>query len=129
MPAVIGAKPGIPRCGLTHTTRCASRASRAICAPSRVASPRSQPSEAITTTAPRATPRWPQRSRNALTSSPSRVPPLQSGTAPDTASRAADGSRLRISRVTRVSRVPTVNTSVPVRRRAAACANRRYGSA
>ena len=35
----------------------------------------------MTTTAPRAIPRCPQRSRNALSASPSRVPPDQSGTA------------------------------------------------
>ena len=41
-------------------------------------SPRSQPSERMTTTAPRAMPRCPQRSTNSLMASPSRVPPEMS---------------------------------------------------
>ena len=83
-----------------------------------------------TTTAPRAVPRWPQRSRNALSTSPSRVPPDQSGIAEPLAASAWSGSRSRSSRVTRVSRVPMVNTSVQAgRARTAACANRSSASA
>ena len=65
--------------GLTHTIRWASRARRAISRPTSVGSPRSQPSERITTTAPRAMPRRPWRSLNALSASPIRVPLDQSG--------------------------------------------------
>jgi hypothetical protein len=61
---------------------------------------------------------------------PSRVPPDQSGMAAATAAIALSGSRPAISRVTRVSRVPSVNTSVRApRRRVAACANRSNTSA
>ena len=74
-------------------------------------SPRSQPSLKTTTTAPRASPRWPHRSRKIRSVSPSRVPPDQSGTVSPAATIARSGSRIRIARVTRVSRVPTVNTS------------------
>ena len=75
-------------------------------------SPRSQPSEQMTTTAPRATPRRPQRSTNAPITSPRRVPPDQSGTTRPQASSAAGAVRtLRRTGVSRVSRVPTVNTS------------------
>ena len=45
--------------GFAHTIRCATRCSRAICAPSSAGSPVSQPSEMIRTTAPRAMPRLP----------------------------------------------------------------------
>ena len=55
-----------PTRGLTHTIRCASRASRSISRPTSAGSPRSQPSERITITAPRAIPRRPWRSLNAL---------------------------------------------------------------
>ena len=57
------------------------------------ASPRSQPSLAITTMAPRATPRRPQRFRNAPITSPSRVPPDQSGTSRPAAASASSAWR------------------------------------
>ncbi len=79
-----------------------------------VTSPVSHPSERMTTTAPRAKPRCPHRSRNSRNPSPSRVPPDQSGMAAATARIAVSGSRWRIGSVTRVSRVPRVNTSVGV---------------
>ena len=66
--------------GFTHTMRCATRCSRAICSASTSGSPRSQPSERITTTAPRAMPRMPHSSLNARRPSPRRVPPDQSTT-------------------------------------------------
>ena len=52
--------------GLTHTTRCASRARRSISWASSAVSPLSQPSDTITTTAPRPTPRRTQPSLNCL---------------------------------------------------------------
>src|SRR5664279_696872 len=61
MPPVRGAKPGAAFRGFTQMTRYASLDSRTICSPSSVGSTRSQPSETITTTAPRATPRRPSR--------------------------------------------------------------------
>ena len=67
--------------GLTHTIRWASRARRSISRPTSAGSPRSQPSERITTTAPRAMPRRPWRSLNAFSASPIRVPLDQSGAA------------------------------------------------
>ncbi len=111
MPRAIGAKPGLALSGFTHTTRWATRCRRRTCSASTSGSPRSQPSERITTTAPRARPRSPHRSLNVRRPSPSRVPPDQSSTAPATASSAASGSRERSSRVMRVQRVPSVNTS------------------
>ena len=68
-------------CGFTQTSRYASRDSRATCSPSGRGSPRSQPSLHSTTTAPRAVPRCPHRSRNAFSDSARRVPPCQSGIA------------------------------------------------
>ena len=70
--------PALTR-GLTHTIRCARRARRSIWRPTSCGSPRSQPSERITTTAPRAMPRRPWRSLNAFSASPMRVPLDQSG--------------------------------------------------
>ena len=91
-PAVDGAKPGRAVCGFTHTTRWASRASQAICSPRSAGSPRSQPSEAITTTAPWAAPRCPCCRTNSASSSPSRVPPDQSGIAAVADRERASGS-------------------------------------
>ena len=80
--------------------------------------------------APRAVPRCPHLSRKALSTSPSRVPPDQSGIADPLAPSALSGSRNRISRVTLVSRVPMVNTSVAAGwARTATCANRSSASA
>ena len=69
--------------------------------------------------------------------SPRRVPPDQSGTVSPAATIARSASRIRIAAVTRVSRVPTVNTStlrLPPRPVAAAetvnrCASRSSASA
>ena len=124
MPRASGANPGLALRGFTHTTRCATRCNRCTCSASTSGSPRSQPSERITTTAPRARPRSPHRSLKVRTPSPSRVPPDQSSTAPATASRAASGSRDPSSRVMRVQRVPSVNTSTCARPTTATCANR-----
>ena len=86
--------------------------SRAICAPSSAASPRSQPSEAITTTAPRAAPCLSGRGTPS-SSSPSRVPPLQSGIAARRRVSSRWPGRGGAARaVSRVSRVPVLNTSV-----------------
>jgi hypothetical protein len=52
MPLASGSYPGVAFKGLTHTTRWATRDSRAICSPITSGSPRSHPSERITTTAP-----------------------------------------------------------------------------
>ena len=57
---------GWPLSGLTHTTAKAWRASRAISRPTSAASSRSQPSERITTTAPRVRARRPQSSLKCL---------------------------------------------------------------
>ena len=59
------------------------------------ASPRSQPSLAITTIALRANPRRPHRLRKAAITSPSRVPPDQSGTSRPAAASASSGCRRR----------------------------------
>lgn len=105
MPPASGAKPGAALRGLTQMTRWASRRSRAICSPSRTGSARSQPSETITTTAPRAIPRRPSVSRNSLTDAPIRVPPEASGDA-DMARLTPDSRGPRASdRVTGCSRV------------------------
>ena len=56
IPRASGAKPGDAFSGFTHTTWYATRCRRSICSPSTSGSPRSQPSERITTTAPRAMP-------------------------------------------------------------------------
>ncbi len=47
IPPVTGAKPRLPRCGLTQTTRCASRDEPVHLLTEQAASPRSQPSLAI----------------------------------------------------------------------------------
>src|SRR5262245_614391 len=59
MPPARTAKPAPPALGLTQTIRYASRDRRAISRPTSAGSPRSQPSERITTTAPLAMPRRP----------------------------------------------------------------------
>ena len=130
MPAVSGAYPGWPRCGLTHTTRCASRGSRAICSPSSVG----------VAALPAVGGDHDDRAAGHPALAPAVEERLQQLAEPGAAAPVGhgrrrprpapvDGSRLRSSRVTRVSRVPIVNTSVPGRRRAAACANRSSASA
>ena len=109
-----------PRCrpGWEHTRPCrgagwttdhrwASRRSRCICSPSSAASPRSQPSLEITTTAPRATPRCPtgrgtpgaSRRAGCRPTSPARSARRPAAPAPGRAGASAA--------VTRVSRVPS----------------------
>ena len=86
-----GRNCGLCRRGLTHTMRWARRASRSISRPNRAGSPPSQPSDTMTTTAPRASPRRAHPSLNALMASPRRVPPDQSGVAAIAAARATAG--------------------------------------
>src|SRR4051812_10637918 len=121
IPRARGAKLGEDFNGFTHTTWCATRCRRSICAPSSSGSPRSHPSDRITTTAPRAMPRTPHSSLNRRSPSPSRVPPDQSVTLLAAAAMAASGSRLESSRVIRVSRVPIANASTPPRPPTAPC--------
>ena len=102
-----------PARGFTHTIRCASRDRRSISRATSIGSPRSQPSERITTTAPRATPRRPWRSLNAFSASPIRVPLDQSGAAAAARSIARSGWREASARVRRVSRVANTNASAP----------------
>ena len=82
--------------------------------------------------APRARPLTPHSSLKTLMVWPNRVPPDQSSTESPADLRASSGSRLDSSRVTRVSRVPRVNTSTLVRPTTAAWAKRisalAYGS-
>ena len=81
IPRASGAYSGVAFSGFTHTIRCATRARRAISL-GRAARDRRGPSRrrGSTTTAPRAMPRTPQRSLNARSPSPRRVPPDQSTT-------------------------------------------------
>ena len=109
--------------GLTQTIRCASRARRSISRPTSSGSPRSQPSERITTTAPRAMPRRPWRSLNAFSASPMRVPLDQSGAAAAARRIARSGLREASARVRRVSRVAKTNASAWAR-----CRRRRSGT-
>src|SRR6185295_10836898 len=62
MPPASGSYSACPLSGFTQTTANACRASRCICVPASCASPRSQPSERITTTAPRVIERRPHSS-------------------------------------------------------------------
>ena len=100
-----------PTRGLTQTIRWARRARRSISRPTSVGSPRSQPSERITTTAPRAMPRRPWRSLNSFSASPIRVPLDQSGAAAAARWIARSGLREASARVRRVSRVANTNAS------------------
>ena len=97
--------------GLAQTIRCAIRDSRAICSPSSAGSPVSQPSEMISTTAPRAMPRAPYRSLNSLTAAPILVPPDQSGAASPALASMVSGLAAAKAGVSRVSRVAKLNTS------------------
>jgi hypothetical protein len=97
--------------GLTHTIRCASRDRRCISRATNAGSPRSQPSDRITTTAPRAIPRRPWRSLNAFSASPIRVPLDQSGAAAAARWIARSGLLEASARVRRVSRVANTNAS------------------
>ena len=117
MPPARGEKLRALTRGLTHTIRYASRARRAISRPTSAGSPRSQPSEMITTTAPRAMPRRPWRSLNSRSASPMRVPLDQSGAAAAARWIACAGLRVCSARVMRVSRVANTNASAFARRR------------
>ena len=76
--------------------------------------PRSQPSEAITTIAPRVVPRRPQTSLKALRFSPMRVPPAQSGTARAALASARSGSRpAQVRREPREARAERERLDVP----------------
>ena len=123
------AKSSAPTRGLTHTIRWASRPSRAISRPTSAGSPRSQPSETITTTAPRAIPRRPWRSLNAFSASPIRVPLDQSGAVAAARWIARSGWRPRSARVRRVSRVANANASTDGPLAAAAASSCRYARA
>ena len=111
MPPARGENPLAATRGLTQTIRYASRESRSISRATSAGSPRSQPSDRITTRAPRAIPRRPWRSLNALSASPIRVPLDQSGAAAAARWIARSGLRERSARVSRVSRVANTNAS------------------
>ena len=111
MPPARTEKPDAAARGFTQTMRCARRESRAISRPTSPGSPRSQPSERITTTAPRAMPRRPWRSLNSLSASPMRVPLDQSGAAAAARWMARSGLREASARVSRVRRVAKEKTS------------------
>ena len=97
--------------GLTQMIRCATRESRCIWCRSTAGSPVSQPSEMITTTAPRARPGRPTVSLNSFSEAPMRVPPSQSGAACPARRRACSGGICARAPVSLVSRVANVNTS------------------
>src|SRR5919106_3671446 len=78
IPPASGWYSGLPLSGFTQTTPKAARRSRAISRATRAGSSRSQPSETITTIAPRVSARRPQRSLYALSAAPIRVPAAQS---------------------------------------------------
>src|SRR5439155_2645154 len=125
IPHASGSYSEWPLSGFTHTTVNACRASRAISTPTSVASPRSQPSERRTTTAPRVRPRRPHSSLYALSDVPIRVPPDQSCTRAAAAWKATSGLRAPSSGVSRVRRVPNAKVSTPRPEPRAAC---RYSS-
>ena len=112
MPSVLGRKVGsLPLCGFIHTSVWHSRDSRSMAAASTAGSPRSRPSEQMTTTPPRHRPRRPQSRTKLSRDSPILVPPSQSNTARAARSSASSGRRVWSALVTRVSRVPKQNTS------------------
>ena len=93
--------------------RWASRRRRAIWAATCSGSSCAQPSEKITTTAPRASPRRPCSSTKRRRLSAIRVPPAQSGAEAAARARASSGSRRASCRVSRVSRVEKTKASAP----------------
>ena len=97
--------------GLTQTILWARRERRSISRPTTSGSPRSQPSERITTIAPRAIPRRPCRSLNSLSASPIRVPLDQSGAVAAARCMAWSGRREPSARVSRVKRVAKTKAS------------------
>ena len=122
--AVLGRKPGSsPLCGFSHTSRWLSRVSRSSADASTAGSPRSKPSEQITTMPPRHTPRRAQPRTKASRLSPILVPPSQSNAVRAARSRASSGRRHSIAPVTRVSRAPKQKTSTRPADRFAECAN------
>ena len=125
--------PRGPRAGSPRRCGAPAGASRPSRAASSVGSPRSQPSEAITTTAPRVSPRRPQTSLKAASYSPMRVPPAQSGTARAARASARSGSRpAQVRRQPRQARAERERLDVAAAPRTAACRNitmaRAYGS-
>ena len=124
IPSVLGRKAGSsPLCGFSQTSRWLSRDSRSIAAASTAGSPRSRPSEQITTMPPRHRPRRAQPRTKASRLSPILVPPSQSKAARAARSSASSGLRHSIAPVTRVSRVPKQKTSTRPADRFAECAN------
>ena len=91
IPRTRGSYPGSPASGLTQTTVCAMRRRRCISRTRAVISPWSQPSETMTTTALRVSPRRPQSSLSTFRLAPMRVPPAQSSTTCFAAARARLG--------------------------------------
>ena len=118
MPPVRGSYSACPLSGFTQTTANACRASRAIWVPTSSVSPRSQPSERSTRTAPRVSPRRPHSSLYALSESPMRVPPDQSWTRAAAASNAASGCLAPSSGVTVSAGCRTRTSRHPVPSRA-----------
>ena len=128
MPPACTENAPAPTRGLTHTIRWASRARRSISRPTSAGSPRSQPSERITTTAPRAMPRRPWRSLNVLqrVADPGAARPVRrgGGGALDGALRVARG-RARGSGASGAWRTRTPRRSARCRRRRSGTAGRR----
>ena len=94
MPSVLGRKSAAsPLWGFIQTIRWLSRDSRSIAVGQHAGSPRSRPSEQITTMPPAAQPRRPQSRTNVSSESPIRVPPSQSKTALAAWSNASSGRR------------------------------------
>src|SRR5437588_6373360 len=121
IPPVSGSYSGCPFNGFTQTIANAWPASRAISDATSAGSPRSQPSESTTTTAPRVSARRPHSSLYALSDSPIRVPPDQSSTRLEAAASAVSALRVASSDVRRVSRVPNAKVSTPRPEPRAAC--------
>lgn len=94
--------------------RCVSRAGRAISRATAAGASPSQPSEKITTTAPRTIPRHPKRLLNSARRRPMRVPPDQSDAVAPARRRTVSASVCRSAAVSRVSlgsRVAKTNAS------------------
>src|SRR6266513_677976 len=124
IPPASGSYSGFPLSGLTQTIAYAARCSLSISRATSVASCRSQPSDTITTTAPRVSARRPHTSLNVLRDGPIRVPLAQSTTRVAAAESACSGSRVLNSSVSRYSRVPNANTSTPRPEPTTACKKR-----
>ncbi len=105
-----GANPVAATLGFSQITRCARRRSRAMDAASAAGGSLSQPSDAITTTAPRRTPLCRDRS-SASRFDAMRVPPKRSTTRALACSIATSTDRWVKTEVSRVSVVLNANTS------------------